>query len=78
MCFFGGNSGGGTPSYVPQSVQATAPSSTQANKELDKAASNQKAILASNTNGSNNVLNGGMGLTEDADKKNAKLTNLGG
>lgn len=78
MCWFGGGGSGGTPSYVPSSTQATAPNSTQANKELDQAASNQKAILANNANGSNNVLNGGMGLTDDADKRNAKLNNLGG
>ena len=79
MCLFGstGSNGTGNATPVVSSVQASAPSSVQANKDLDQEAANQKAILAANTNGANNVLNGGEGIIEDAEGEDARLSTLG-
>ena len=74
---FGGGGGGGT-SYIPAPapVQATQPRAVDANKQVNDASNRQKQLIAASANGSNNIMNGGMGLNNDAKKKDKNL--LGG
>ncbi len=76
----GGLFGGGSssPSYIPapSPVQATQPRAVDADKKVNDASNRQKQLIAASSNGSNNVLNGGMGLTNDPNTKNKSL--LGG
>ncbi len=72
MCGLGGSS---SPTYIPvaQSVQATAPSSVDANKAVDDANEKIKKQLAAKTNTENNTLTSPLGASGTATVNNKTL-----
>ncbi len=67
----GGSSGG--VSYIPTSTTADYDRSVDADKTAENAANKQAQLIAASTNGSNNILNSGTGLSDDANTTDKTL-----